>query len=139
MFPWFCTVNHVDHLLRSHFLTADIPTSNSPWNLKMFVLSVITTNFQLLYTINRLSLVFTPNGTSLLLGSIRSISSEHLPTVAYASVQNPLYCSPLYPISRILCFKMVIREALLTTMLMMYFTNIRTGLHNLLSQFLRKI
>ena len=35
--------------------------------------------------------------------------------------------------------KMVIREALLTTMLMMYFTNIRTGLQNLLSQFLRKM
>ena len=46
-------------------------------------------------TVKRLSLVFTPSGTPLLLGSIRSISSEHLPTVAYASVQNPLYCSPL--------------------------------------------
>ena len=32
---------------------------------------------------------------------------------------------------------MVIREALLTTMLMMYFTNISRSLHNLLSQFLR--
>ena len=60
-------------------------------------------------------------------------------TYRCASVQNPLYCSPLYPISRIPCFKTVIREALLTTALMMYFTNIRTGLHNLLSQFLRKI
>ena len=147
MFHWFCTVNHVDYLLRSHFLTADIPTSNSPWNLKrtershswMFVLSVITTNFQLLYTINRLSLVFTPSGTPLLLGSVRPVSSKHLPAVAHTSVQNPLYCSPLYPIWRIPCFQMVIREALLTTMLMMYFTNIRTGLHNLLSQFLRKM
>ena len=53
--------------------------------------------------------------------------------------QNPLYCSPLYPIIGIPCFKMVIREALLTTMLMMYFTNIRKGLHNLLRQFLRKM
>ena len=73
-------------------------------------------HFQLLYTIKTLSLVFTPSGTPLLLGSIRSISSERLPIVAYASVQNPLYCSPLYPISRIPCFKMVILEALLTTM-----------------------
>ena len=59
----------------------------------MFVWSVITTHFQLLYTIKRLSLVFPPSGTPLLLGSIRSISSEHLPTVAYTSVQNPLYCT----------------------------------------------
>ena len=131
----------------TRFKKTDIPISNSPRNLKrterfhswMFVSSVITTHFQLLYTIKRLSLVFTPSGTPLLLGSIRSISSEHLPIVAYASVQNPLYCSPLYPISRIPCFIMVIREALLTTMLMMYFTNIRTGLHKLLSQFLRKM
>ena len=53
----------------------------------------------ILYTIKTLSLVFTPSGTPLLLGSIRSISSKHLPTVAYVSVQNPLYCSPLYPVS----------------------------------------
>ena len=39
----------------------------------MFVSSVITTHFQLLYTIKRLSLVFTASGTPLLLGSIRSI------------------------------------------------------------------
>ena len=32
----------------------------------------------------------------ILLGSIRSISSEHLPTVAYSSVQNPLYCTLSY-------------------------------------------
>ena len=96
--------------------------------------SVITTHFQL-PTVKRLSLVFTPSGSPLLLGSIRSISSEHLPIVVYASVQNSLYWSPLYPISRIPCLKMIIREALLTTMLMMYFTNIRTSLHNLLSQF----
>ena len=31
---------------------------------------------------------------------------------SYASVQNPLYSNPLYLISRIPCFKMVIREAL---------------------------
>ena len=80
----------------------------------------------------KLSLVFTPSGTPLLLGSIRSIYSEHLPIVAYVFVQNPLYCSPLYPISRIPCFKMVTRKALLTTMLMIYFTNIRTSLQNLL-------
>ena len=108
--------------------------------LDVCIKGYLTTHFQLLYTVKRLSLVFTPSGSPLLLGSIRSISSEHLPIVAYASVQNPLYCSPLYPISRIPCFKMVIREALLTTMLMMYFTNIRTSLHNLLqSQFLRKM
>ena len=51
---------------------------------------MITTHFPLLYTIKRLSLVFTPSGAPLLLGSIRSISCEHLPIVAYASVQNPL-------------------------------------------------
>ena len=63
------------------FSTADIPTSNFPWNLKriershswMFVSSVTTTHFQRLYTIKKLSLVFTPSGTPLLLGSIRSI------------------------------------------------------------------
>ena len=104
----------------------------------MFVSNVITTHFQLLYTMKRLSLVFTLSATPLLLGRIRSISSEHLPIVAYASVQSPLYCSPLYPISRIPCFKMVIREALLTTMLMMYFTNIRASLHNLFSQLVPK-
>ena len=75
----------------------------------------LTTHFQLLYNVKRLSLVFTPSGSPLLLGSIRSISSEHLPIVACASVQNPLYCSPLYPISRDPCFKMVIREALTVT------------------------
>ena len=53
--------------------------------------------------------------------------------------KSTLLQSALYPISRIPCFKMVILKALLTTMLMIYFTNIRTSLHNLLSQFLRKI
>ena len=81
--------------------------------LDVCIKGYLTTHFQLLYTVKRLSLVFTPSGSPLLLGSIRSISSEHLPIVAYASVQNPLYCSPLYPISRSLCFKMVIREVLL--------------------------
>ena len=46
----------------------------------------LATHFQLLNTVKRLSLVFTPNGSPLLLGSTRSISSEHLPIVAYLSV-----------------------------------------------------
>ena len=69
--------------------------------------------------------------------SIRSISV--IRTLTYLAVQNPLYCSRFYLISKIPCFKMVIREVSLTTTLLMYWTNIRTVLENLLSQFPRKM
>ena len=60
-------------------------------------------------------------------------------TVAYPSVQNPICCSRLYLSWTIPCFKMVTQETLLTITLMIYWTNIRTDLQNLLSQFPRRV
>ena len=94
----------------------------------MFVSSVITTHFQLLYTIKRLSLLFTPNGTPVLPESTRSIlnsnTSLSLPTHLFKISHC---CSRLYLSWRIPCFKMVAREALLAITLMTYWTNINFG------------
>ena len=94
----------------------------------MCVSSVITTHFQLLYTIKRLSLLFTPSGTPVLPESTRSILNLNTSLSLLTHLFKMSHCcSRLYLSWRIPCFKMVAREALLAITLMTYWTNINFG------------